>query len=93
MKGRANGLLGPAVACLPAPGPVERRNVPAREALLRRIHREFEEMPGLPLALEEAAKLLGISSDASARILPQLVDARVLRLRSDGRYVLRTARP
>ena len=44
--------LVPAVAHLPATLPAERRNVAVREALVRRIHSEFVEMPGLSLTLE-----------------------------------------
>jgi hypothetical protein len=83
--------LVPAVAR--ATLPAERRNVAARETLLRRIGSEFEEMPGLSLTLVQATTRFGISPDASSRILLRLTDERVLRLRSDGRYVLRTEQP
>jgi hypothetical protein len=82
--------LVPAVAHLPATLPTERRNVAAREALVRRIHSEFEEMPGLSLTLVQAAKLFGVSLDAGARILLRLTEERRLQLRSDGRYMLLT---
>jgi hypothetical protein len=85
--------LVPAVARLPdATRPVERRNVAAREALVRRIHSEFEEMPGLSLTLVQASKLFGVSLDAGSRILLRLTEERRLRLRSDGRYMLLTER-
>jgi hypothetical protein len=80
--------LVPAVVRLPATAPTERRNVAARATLLRRIHREFEEMPGMSLTLAQATALFGISYDAGSRILLGLTEARVLRLRTDGRYVL-----
>jgi hypothetical protein len=82
--------LVPAVARLPATIPVERRNVAAREALVRRIHSEFEEMPGLSLTVVQASKLFGVSLDAGSRILLRLTEERRLRLRSDGRYMLLT---
>jgi hypothetical protein len=82
-----------AVARLPARDSPDCPDGAAREALVRRVHREFEEMPGLPLTLVEATKLFGMSSDACARILRQLLEGSVLRLRSDGRYVLRTGQP
>jgi hypothetical protein len=82
--------LAPAVVRLPATVPTERRNVAARTTLLRRIHREFEEMPGMSLTLAQATALFGISFDAGSRILMGLTEERVLRLRNDGRYVLRT---
>jgi hypothetical protein len=84
--------LVPAVAHLPATLPVERRNVAAREALVRRIHSEFIEMPGLSLTLVQASKLFGISPDAGSRILLRLTEERRLRLRGDGRYMLLTER-
>jgi hypothetical protein len=80
----------PAVVRLPATVPTERRNVAGRATLLHRIHREFEEMPGMSLTLAQATTLFGISRDAGSRILLGLTEERVLRLRSDGRYVLRT---
>ena len=61
-----------------------------RAALLRRIYREFEEMPGMSLTLTQATVLFGVPRDAGSRILMRLAEQRVLRLRSDGRYVLRT---
>jgi hypothetical protein len=80
--------LVPAVVRLPATVPTERRNVAARITLLRRILSEFEEMPGLSLTLAQASALFGISPDAGSRIFLGLTEKRVLRLRSDGRYVL-----
>ena len=82
--------LVPAVAHLPATLPVERRNVAVREALVRRIHSEFVEMPGLSLTVAQASKLFGVSLDAGSRILQRLTEERRLRLRNDGRYMLLT---
>jgi hypothetical protein len=82
--------LVPAVAHLPETLPIERRNVAAREALVRRIHSEFEEMPGLSLTPVQASRLFGVSLEAGARILLRLTAERRLRLRSDGRYMLLT---
>ena len=78
--------LIPAVAQLPAAVPIERRNVVARHALLCRVHREFEEMPGLSLTLDQAARMFGFHPDIIGRILGRLTDARVLRRRSDGQF-------
>ena len=75
----------PAVAYLPEP----RDAVAAREALVRRIRREFEEMPGMSLTLVQATRLFGIPSEGCSRILLQLVDNGLLRLTPDGRYSLR----
>ena len=84
--------LSPAVVRLPATVPTERRNVAERATLLRRIYREFEEMPGMSLTLTQATALFGIPRDAGSRILMGLAEQRVLRLRNDGRYVLHTDR-
>jgi hypothetical protein len=66
--------------------------VAAREALVRRIHSEFVEMPGLSLTVAQASKLFGVSLDAGSRILLRLTEERRLRVRSDGRYMLVTER-
>jgi hypothetical protein len=81
--------LVPAVARLPLAVPTERRNVAARHALLARIHGEFEEMPGLSLTLDQAARLFGLHRDIVNRILGALIAGRVLRCRSDGQFILR----
>ena len=83
--------LAPAVARLPNARRPERRNVPAREALVGRIRREFEEMPGLSLTLPQSSRLFGLPSDVCSRILTRLIDERRLRLTGDGRYSLRVA--
>jgi hypothetical protein len=70
--------------------PTERRNVAVRTTLMRRIHSEFEEMPGMSLTLGQATALFGVSRETGSRILLGLTEERVLRLRIDGRYVLRT---
>ena len=74
---------------LPAAVPAERRDMPRRRALTRRIHSEFEEMPGMSLTLGQAAKLFGLAPDVTSRILHVLADARVLHRRTDGRFSLR----
>jgi hypothetical protein len=80
--------LVPAVARLPSPVFVERRDLVARHRLLCRIRGEFEEMPGLSLTLAQAARFFGLRADTTLRILKQLNDARVLRQRSDGQFAL-----
>ena len=82
--------LVPAVARLPTVFPGERRDLATRHALVRRIHREFEEMPGLWLTPGQAAKLFGLPLDIASRILQRLTLARVLRRRNDGQFALRT---
>ena len=85
--------LVPAVARLPVAPLVERRDMVARRTLLRRIRREFEEMPGLSLTLAQAAKLFGISPEASSRILAQFAEEGLLSLSSSRRYIRRFERP
>jgi CRP-like cAMP-binding protein len=80
--------LVPAVARLPDAVPTERRNTAARHALLCRIHSEFEEMRGLSLTRSQAAKMFGLPPEIASRILERLIDARVLRQRSDGQFTL-----
>ena len=87
---KSKSQLVPAVARLPATPPIERRNVAARQALLRRILAEFEGMPGLSLTLVQATKLFGVSPEAGSGILPRLTEEGLLRLRIDDQYVLRT---
>jgi hypothetical protein len=79
-------------ARLPPAVSVERRNAAARHALLHRIHSEFEEMPGMCLTLGQAAKLFGLPSEVTSRILHGLTDAQLLHRRTDGRFSLREER-
>ena len=67
----------------------ERRNMAARQMLVRRIRAEFEEMPGLSVTLQQASKLFGLAPDAAARILRGLIDEQVLHMRGDRSYILR----
>ena len=76
-------------ARLPPAVSAERRDLAARHALLHRIHSEFEEMPGMSLTLGQAAKLFGLPSEVTSRILHGLTDARVLHRKTDGRFSLR----
>jgi hypothetical protein len=80
--------LIPAVADLPALVPIERRNQSARYALLRRVYREFEDVPGLSVTRDQAARLFGLPPDVTLRILQRLSDAQVLRQRRDGQVFL-----
>jgi hypothetical protein len=81
--------LVPAVAHLPAPLVAERRNVIVRHALLCRILREFEEMPGLSLTQTQAARFFGLPAGTASRILERLTSAGVLRQKKDGQFALR----
>ena len=78
--------FAPLAARLPATIAAERRDADGRNALVQRIHSEFEEMPGLSLTLGQAARLFGLRPDIVSRILARLTDARVLCQRRDGRF-------
>ena len=85
-----NIKLFPATAHL-RPKVPERRNLAAREMLVRRIRAEFEEMPGLFLTVQQAARLFGLAPDTVSRILRRLGDEGVLHMRTDRCYTLRGA--
>jgi hypothetical protein len=68
-----------------SPGLLERRDLPRREALVRRITAEFEELPGLSLSLRQAMKLLGVDEAACLRILDHL--SRIGHIRRDARHL------
>jgi hypothetical protein len=82
VKGRPLGMS------LPPAGPAvkyERRDLASREAVVRRIVAEFQDMPGLVLSLKQASRFLGVDQAACARILTTLTQAGVLR-RSASEY-------
>ena len=66
----------------------ERRNLPKREAIVRRIVAEFHDMPGLVLSVKQASRFLGVDEAACARILASLTQAGILR-RSPSEYYSR----
>ena len=71
----------------------ERRDVVMRKALIHRIRSEFQEMRGLSLTLVQAARLFGIPQEVCARVLLRLADEGLLRLTTEGRYMLRGENP
>ena len=81
--------LIPAEAHLPAAVRVERRDLEGRRALLCRIYGEFEEMRGLSLTIEQAARLFGLPPALTSRVLERLTDERVLCHKGDGKFALR----
>jgi len=54
--------------------------------LLTRIRGECLEMPGLRLTLEQAQRLCGVERMLCKMVLDALVDAKFLRVTSDGHY-------
>ena len=57
------------------------------EQIMRRIRAEYREMPDMRLRPEQVRRLCGIESAMCQEALDALVDAKFLRLRSDGSYV------
>jgi hypothetical protein len=57
------------------------------EQIMRRIRAEFREMPDMSLRSEQVQRLCGIEGALCQEALDALVDAKFLRVRSDGSYV------
>ena len=72
--------------------PSERRNLASRQALLRRITVEYDEMPGLRLTAAQAQRLFGLQ-DVCTRVLHALVDVAILRQDVNGSYARHGAQP
>jgi hypothetical protein len=57
------------------------------EQILDRLRAEYREMPGMRLKLEQVQRLCGIEPPVCKLALEALVEAKFLRLGSDGTYV------
>ena len=68
-------------------GFVERRDHARRDALVRRIVAEFDDMPGLALTVRQASRFLGVDHMACARILEALRSDGTLRCTAQNLYV------
>ena len=66
--------------------PTERRNLASRQALLRRITVEYDEMPGLRLTAAQAQRLFGLREDVCTRVFHALVEVAILRRDLNGSY-------
>jgi hypothetical protein len=66
----------------------ERRDLIKRHALVQRVQREFDEMPGTCLTLAQASRLFGLAPDVCRRILQELIVEGRLAQASDLRYRL-----
>ena len=66
--------------------PVERRDKSSRQALLRRIVAEYDELPTLCLTMAQGRRLFGLREDICARVFDTLVDAAILRRDANGCY-------
>lgn len=58
----------------------------ADDNLLRRVRGEFNEMPGMRLTLEQAARLWTLDRPTCVGVLGKLIAARFLEVDSTGRY-------
>ena len=58
------------------------------EQILERLRAEYREMPGMRLKLEQVQRLCGIEQPLCKLALEALVEAKFLRLGSEGAYVL-----
>jgi hypothetical protein len=56
--------------------------------LVRRVHAEYREMPGLRLTVRQAARLFGLAPDMAGAVLEELRHRSVLTCSDDGRYGL-----
>jgi hypothetical protein len=56
--------------------------------VIRRIHGEYREMPGLRLTAAQAQRLWNLDSDQCAAVLEALIEARLLQRTHDGAFVL-----
>ena len=68
---------------LPSP---DRRGRGSREALLKRVGGELEELRGLRLTLPQAKRLFDLRGDICVRVLDALVGDGFLVRMADGRY-------
>jgi DNA-binding IclR family transcriptional regulator len=61
-------------------------NTLSQEQVLERIRTEFMEMPDMRVTPEQIRRLCGLNGSACEAALESLVQARFLRVTSDGRY-------
>lgn len=66
---------------------IERRDIPIRHSLVRRVAAEFGEVPGMRLTLGQAARFFDVPADTCSRMLSRLLEDGELRLTLDGHYV------
>jgi hypothetical protein len=72
--------------------PPDRRNHASREALLRRVWAEFEEMQGLKLTFAQARRLFGLRDDICLRVLNTLLRDGLLWVNAESLYARRAIR-
>ncbi len=67
---------------------IERRDAAGRRLLQRRFRDEYEELPGLSLTADQAARLFALPTDVCRRVFEELVQAGVLSRKWKGQYVV-----
>jgi hypothetical protein len=65
----------------------ERRDPAGRQRLRSRFHYEYQELPGMSLTSEQAARLFGLPADMCRRVLDELVQDGSLSRKLEGQYV------
>ena len=70
----------------------DRRNHASRDALLRRVWAEFEEMQGLTLTFAQARRLFGLRDDICLRVLNTLLRDGLLCVNAESLYARRASR-
>jgi hypothetical protein len=65
----------------------ERRDQARRQLLLRRFHDEYQQLPGMSLTADQAARLFAIRADVCRRVFEELVEAGVLSRKWKDQYV------
>lgn len=65
----------------------------ARNMLVDRLRGEYEDMPGLSLTLEQAARLFGLGRAATEVVLDRLLREGFLRRTEGGQFIRRLSRP
>ena len=66
---------------------IDRRDPAGRQLLRRRFHDEYQELPGLSLTADQAARLFAIRADVCQRVFEELVQAGVLSRKWKDQYV------
>ena len=67
---------------------IERRDPAGRRLLQLRFREEYQELPGLSLTADQAARLFTLPADVCRRVFEELVQAGVLSRKWKGQYVV-----
>jgi len=65
----------------------ERRDPSSRHALIDKVRKELNHMPGLPLTVDQTSRLFAIPKDVCGRLLASLIETGDIYVRPDGRFV------